>query len=495
MQFLTLALALVVGTTTARLPSKNSNGHHLFDTIMPWLDNYYDPSYKFLYEQDAKGALRHTVRESSWYALGLLVRNEGRDAKEAEEIIYKIIDSQFTDPNVQWYGTYQRYPEEPIVGSSVYPSRIYSTWDPNWRGFVGTTFILMIEEYSNLLSTEIRTAMINSLRHAVVGDSYRVGGLDGDNLYPGYSNPVGDELHVLLTAFDQLQAIMRAFASGWLGRRIKDENMTVAGENYANEIIELFNITGSLSEFNSGTYTGVSLYGLTLWSTYITKESVMARHGPQMVLRTWEKVSELWHPRMKNLAGPWDRTYGYDMNRYFSVMGLWFWSYLGREQSSLIEYVRTLLPETDPKVTLEQSPAMSHSADLGWGILVAVLADYQAKHLPEGFFDDLVRFQGEHVSNTQVYYPPYDLEIRNLTTWLTADLTIGAQSFSQRNVGGPTPTGYTPAAVQWFVDGGDDEIGFLVVGPTAGIGILLAKDCDSSDQLRPSFSPGSHPGD
>lgn len=52
---------------------------------------------------------------------------------------------------------------------------------------------------------------------------------------------------------------MRAFPSGWLGRRIKDENMTVSGENYANEIIELFNITQSLSEFNSGTYTGVSM--------------------------------------------------------------------------------------------------------------------------------------------------------------------------------------------------------------------------------------------
>lgn len=320
---------------------------------MPWLDNYYDSSYKFLYDPDAKGALRHIVRESSWYALGLLARNEGRDVKEAEEITYKIIDSQFTDPTQQWYGTYQRYPEEPIVGSSVYPSRIYSTWDPNWRGFVGTTFILMIEEYSDLLSIEIQRSMIDSLRHAVVGDSYRVGGLDGDNLYPGYSNPVGDALHILFTATNSLQAIMRAFTSGWLGRRIKDENMTIAGENYATEIIELFNITDSLSEFNSGTYTGVSLYGLTLWSTYITKESVMAQDGPQMVLKTWEKVSELWHPGMKNLAGPWDRTYGYDMNRYFSVMGLWFWSYLGREQSSLIEYVRILLLEHDLSVTLE----------------------------------------------------------------------------------------------------------------------------------------------
>lgn len=118
---------------------------------------------------------------------------------------------------------------------------------------------------------------------------------------------------------------------------------------------------------------------------------------------------------------------------------------------------------------------MSHSADLGWSVLVAVLADHQAKLLPDGFFDDFVKFQGEHTSNTQVYYPPYDLEIRNFTTWLTEDLTIGGQSFSQRNVGGPTPTGYSPAAVQWFIDDEEDEIGFLVVSQTDRIGNPLQK--------------------
>lgn len=68
-----------------------------------------------------------------------------------------------------------------------------------------------------------------------------------------------------------------------------------------------------------------------------------------------------------------------------------------------------------------------------------------------------------------MYYPPYDLEIRNCTTWLTESLTIGAQSFNQKNVGGPTPTGFTPAAIQWSVDNEGDEIGFLVVGQPASI--------------------------
>jgi len=132
---------------------------------------------------------------------------------------------------------------------------------------------------------------------------------------------------------------MRAFVSGWTGRRLNDRNMTISGEKYAQDIIDLFNIHNTLSEFNSGTYTGVSLFGLILWSKYLPKDSVMTKNGPRMVERTWDAVSQLWHPGMKNIAGPWDRAYGYDMNRYLSLMALWFWTLTGKESSSLTSHV------------------------------------------------------------------------------------------------------------------------------------------------------------
>jgi len=39
------------------------------------------------------------------------------------------------------------------------------------------------------------------------------------------------------------------------------------------------------------------------------------------------------------MAGPWDRAYGYDMQRYVSLMALWFWVLIGKENSSLIPQV------------------------------------------------------------------------------------------------------------------------------------------------------------
>lgn len=90
------------------------------------------------------------------------------------------------------YATYQQEPEEPYVGTSTYGPKIYGSWDPNWRGFVGTTLVMAIEEYSQLLSASTQHLILESLHNATKGDEYRFGNLDPgkDNLYPAYSNPV-----------------------------------------------------------------------------------------------------------------------------------------------------------------------------------------------------------------------------------------------------------------------------------------------------------------
>lgn len=179
------ALALAAGATIL-----TPNAQQLLDQSMSFMDTFYDSRAGYLYNLDRESALRHDTRSSTWYAFGLLARGGASDLEEADRIIRNVVDGQFTEPEKQWYGTYQKYPEELEVGSDAYPAEIYDSWDPNWRGFVGTTFVVMLEEYEESLSEETRELMMESLRHAVVGDTYRVGGVDDDNLYPAYSNPV-----------------------------------------------------------------------------------------------------------------------------------------------------------------------------------------------------------------------------------------------------------------------------------------------------------------
>lgn len=92
---------------------------------------------------------------------------------------------------------------------------IYNTWDPNWRGFIGTTLIIIMEEYRHLLSHGTRELVLESLYNATKGDEYRVGGVDDDNLYPAYSNPVGAPGFTLrcgLVAEDDVQSRLCALS-------------------------------------------------------------------------------------------------------------------------------------------------------------------------------------------------------------------------------------------------------------------------------------------
>ncbi|OHW98249.1 hypothetical protein CSPAE12_03031 [Colletotrichum incanum] len=428
-----LALAAGSATASSYVASMPVHAQGLLNESMAWMDQYYDRAAGYLYDFGSASALRHETRSSVWYALGLLARNEGDDAAQAEKIITNTIGAQFKVVPEQWYGDYQKYPEEPYVGSPHYLGSIYNSWDPNWRGFVGTTLVMALEEFPHLLSNDTQDLILQSLYNTTKGDEYRVGGVDDDNLYPAYSNP----------------AIMRAFVSGYTGRRLGDANMTQSGESYAQEIIDLFDRANTLSEFNSGTYTGVSLFGLTLWCKYLPEDSAMTTKGPQMLAHTWQAVSQLWHPGMKNMAGPWDRAYGYDMNRYVSLMALWFWTLIGKENSSLI---------SAPQV-------MSHAADYAWAPLFAILAEFHESLLPEGLVANLTTFPGEHTFAASTYYPPYDLVPRNISSWLSDNLTIGAESFKENVIGGPSinQESFNPAVIQWNTG---DEISFISLYPT-----------------------------
>ena len=233
---------------------------------------------------------------------------------------------------------------------------------------------------------------------------------------------------------------MRAFVSGWTGRRINNTNFTTAGEYYAGQIIDLFDRANTLSEFNSGTYTGVSLFALSLWAKYLPDDSIMKQKGPLMIQHTWEAVSQLWHPQMKNVAGPWDRSYGFDMNKYLSLLALHIWNLIGKEKSSIIN----------------KPGVMSHNSDFAYGPLFAILAEFHISLVPANVTSALGTFRGEHIFTSSTYSPPFDLYPRNITAWLANNISIGAETFNETVVGGPAinQDTFNPAVIQWNTGNG-----------------------------------------
>lgn len=67
-----------------------------------------------------------------------------------------------------------------------------------------------------------------------------------------------------------------------------------------------------LQKFNSGTYTGVTLYALSLWG-YMPKNSTISARAKDIITKTWESIGQYYNPTLKTLGGSWDRAYGFDM--------------------------------------------------------------------------------------------------------------------------------------------------------------------------------------
>ena len=132
-------------------------------------------------------------------------------------------------------------------------------------------------------------------------------------MYPVYSNPW----------------YMRVMSATYVGNMMNDANMTHWGDVWASEAITEFDRHGTLSEvrsivyiyvqyvhnlqqYNSGTYTGVSLYALSLWG-YMPKNSTIVSRAADIITKTWEDVGYFYNPTLHSLGPPWDRAYGYDM--------------------------------------------------------------------------------------------------------------------------------------------------------------------------------------
>ena len=143
------AVVLQVAAAAPRHPnaaSLNKNSREIFETAMQWGDQYYDakanlcrmpPSPQYA---EAHLPAYLAVRESAWYAVGLLLRDGPADRQRAAQILNIVLNAQYREPGKPWDGTFRRTPAEPEPGTQAV---MWHAYDPNWREFVGTTFAVI----------------------------------------------------------------------------------------------------------------------------------------------------------------------------------------------------------------------------------------------------------------------------------------------------------------------------------------------------------------
>ncbi len=376
----------------------------LADVSMAWMDPWWDDEVGLLWNMtgsyDEIGPPRsiHLVPQSCWYAAGLLYRNGPGDEARAVRTIEALLACQYAAEETtaaEWHGTFARFLEAPVP--PLEGAVIWFDYDPNWRQFIGTVLQLLLQD-GLIRDADLAARVQATVALAVTSEPL-------DRVPPTYSNI----------------ALMRA----WL----EVEHGRPGAEAYAAEVVRLFDQHGAFEEYNSATYYGIDLFALALWRDR-SSSPALREAGARIEAALWRDVARWYHPGLRNLCGPWSRSYGMDLQVYASLLAVWMWPALGRAS--------TPFPDVDRP--------FEHAHDLTHG----PMADRLGPVVPADVEPALRTFSGEHVVEQRI------TATRTATGWLSDRVMCGGEDGDLR---ASARGQYHPATVHWLTP--DDAVGWI----------------------------------
>lgn len=227
-----------------------------------------------------------SLRTKTRLAEALLFRNKAGDKENAAEILTWILKNQHRDENTKIYGIWKTNIDDDKL-------------DQNWREFIGCDLIIIRQKYSYLLPKDILKEIEIGLVHAARGALKRNVGADYTNI-----------------------AIMSAFLMNYVGVEFNREELKRAGLKKGREVFNLYQSHKTFSEYNSPTYYGVTLVAIALWRELALSPEIK-QMGQILEKEFWHEATTFYNANLQNMPGPYFRGYGMDMQKYFSIMGIW----------------------------------------------------------------------------------------------------------------------------------------------------------------------------
>ncbi|CAN8096175.1 unnamed protein product [Discula destructiva] len=443
------AVCAVLAVVCARSSSSSAltlstAAQSLFDYSMQVQDARWDDHYKFIQYQEKAG--EYSTRFTAWYVAGLLQRNQGSDVENAKAAIENVLSAQMVDEHeAAWYGTFKVTLDGPVPteDSEYWPPEIYTTYDPNWREFIGTQLIQLASLYPSLLGPSLTTRIETALEAAAVGAMRRNGTFPaGDNLTPAYSNP----------------ALMRCLVVGWIGARRGNTTLTAWADAQGTTLLDLFRngnaSSDTLGEYNAPTYYGMDIWALAAHIAYGPANTTMTAGAGSVLRALWDDVAAHYNSYLRNLSGPYDRAYTRDMNMHSAVLSLWWWGLWGREIGG-----QPLLGEADLLYDVAQGAALS------------LLMETVAKYVSPSTATALAatgQWTGSRLVTKTIRSSPNTATVRTATSWLSANVMVGAMSDASDAVNRGAQ--FVPAIVHWASDPARSPtpyVGFFSLYPSA----------------------------
>jgi len=380
--------------------SENSGARSLIEVSMAWMDPLYDSDKALLrYPHNPE---QHMVRESLWYALGLVLESHDLCKVDArteriEKIVSSVLANQYNAPGRLWHGTFKRSPQEADPPPEPI---IWKDYDPNWRQFIGTVLLLLRRLEGHLTLVNLVPAIDVALTRCITGEPM-------NRVPPTYTNI----------------ALMRAWLEIECGELV-DDDIPKRGLLYARKIRQEFGKHGAFAEYNSPTYYGINFFALGLWQNFSGDLEGMGR---EINTALWADISRYYHAGMKNLCGPWSRSYGMDMQKYVAALSLWIWAATNREAA----------------------PFPGSTSDLAHGhdFCLGPIAAFSAVAIPDQVKKHFVSFTKTRRVSQQISTSP----ARKADAYLAPDIMIGLES-STRSFHGADQ--YHPLTIHWLDSNG-----------------------------------------
>ena len=256
----------------------------LAKTLEP-LHTQYDPAEKMIrrpfsspgYHTTLKGGDVHPTRDSLRYARAILDLGDPAMDRRAFDILERVIGLQDQNPASKTYGIWSWFMDEPLEKMSP------PDW--NWADFCGRELLQVILCHGHRLPADLKPKIDASIIHAARSIQKR-------NVGPAYTNI----------------AVLGTYVTLIAGETYNDAGLKTYGIARLKRIVDYTAEQGAFTEYNSPTYTLVTMKALAGLVSHAQDESA-GRMARELYRKTWEELAQHWHAPTQQWAGPHSRCY------------------------------------------------------------------------------------------------------------------------------------------------------------------------------------------
>lgn len=293
----------------------------------------------------------HVVRET---ALGAFLDLENGNIERATLALREVLMHQYDAPGQPWDGTYRVSAEQ--KDPPEHQAIEWRHYDPNWRQFLGCILSVILLTHADDLDSGFVARVERSIARCVSGEPE-------DRIPKWYTNP----------------NLMHAWLTARVGVDQSDQTLLEAGTARAAGIMSRFQKYGDVDEYNSPTYDGIDLFAVALWVAFPPNKS-FSDWGRQLLDHLAWRMSQLFHPSLVAMCGPYIRAYGLRMGSYVSLAGMWL--YVAGASAEVLP--SNLSPETDHVQDLFFLPIFQKLAHL-IHVPLSVLRVEQSRGITQSF--------------------------------------------------------------------------------------------------------------